>query len=57
MNEIIKEMKVETFYGIQKYNWPKKYAQRVYNYSVGNVFISLADNEIYNARLLSISRN
>jgi hypothetical protein len=56
MDEIVKEMKAETFYGIQKYNWPEKYAKRVYNYSVGNVFISLlAHREIYNARLLGIS--
>jgi len=56
MDEIVKELKAETFYGIQKYNWPKVYAKRVYNYSVGNALISLiAYNEICNARPLSVS--
>lgn len=37
MDEIVKEMKKETSYGIYKYNWSKDYARRLYNHSVGNV--------------------
>lgn len=37
MDEIVKEMKIETNYGIHKYNWSKEYARRLYNHSVGNV--------------------
>ncbi|CAL1685066.1 unnamed protein product [Lasius platythorax] len=34
MDEIVKEMKIETNYGIYKYNWPKEYARRLYNHSM-----------------------
>lgn len=34
MDEIVKEMKIETNYGIHKYNWPKDYARRLYNHSM-----------------------
>lgn len=34
MNEIVKEMKKETYYGIHKYNWPEEYARRLYNHSL-----------------------
>ncbi|XP_029171298.1 cytochrome c oxidase assembly protein COX18, mitochondrial isoform X2 [Nylanderia fulva] len=33
MDEIVKELKIETNYGIHKYNWPKDYARRLYNHS------------------------
>ncbi|XP_029676642.1 cytochrome c oxidase assembly protein COX18, mitochondrial [Formica exsecta] len=34
MDEIVKEMKIETNYGIHKYNWSKEYARRLYNHSM-----------------------
>ncbi|GAB1869310.1 Mitochondrial inner membrane protein COX18 [Camponotus japonicus] len=34
MDEIVKEMKKETSYGIYKYKWSKDYARRLYNHSV-----------------------
>ncbi|EZA53388.1 hypothetical protein DMN91_004592 [Ooceraea biroi] len=34
MNNIVKELKIETRYGMQKYNWPKPVARRLYNHSV-----------------------
>ncbi|KAL6449108.1 hypothetical protein ACFW04_000660 [Cataglyphis niger] len=34
MDEIVKEMKIETNYGIYKYNWSKEYARRLYNHSM-----------------------
>lgn len=37
MDEIIKELKMETGYGIQKYKWSQEYARRLYNHSVGNI--------------------
>lgn len=37
MDEIIKELKKETSYGILKYDWPKEHAKRLYNHSVGNI--------------------
>ena len=39
MDEIVKEMKIETNYGIHKYNWSKDYARRLYNHSVGNGYL------------------
>lgn len=41
MEEIVKELKVETAYAIHKYNWPKEHARHVYNRSVGNVLSCL----------------
>lgn len=41
MDEIVKEMKIETNYGIHKYNWPKDYARRLYNHSVGKVLFTI----------------
>ncbi|XP_014478096.1 PREDICTED: mitochondrial inner membrane protein COX18 [Dinoponera quadriceps] len=34
MNEIVKEMKKETNYGVYKYKWPKEYAKRLYIHSM-----------------------
>lgn len=39
MDQIVKELKIETRYGMQKYNWSVEYARPLYNRSVGNDFI------------------
>ncbi|EFN71834.1 Mitochondrial inner membrane protein COX18 [Camponotus floridanus] len=45
MDEIIKEMKKETSYGIYKYKWPKDYARRLYNHSVKKQWNNLVIRE------------